>query len=53
MVSVSPIDTHGLSLTVIEVRLVHGNIIPMGFPWETNVPWDVMGQHTFVFHMGQ
>jgi len=28
--------------------LVHGNVIPMGIPWETS---HGMGQHTFVFPM--
>ena len=30
------------------IRLVHGNVIPMGIPWETS---HGMGQHTFVFPM--
>ena len=30
------------------IRLVHGNVIPMGIPWET---FQGMGQHTFVFPM--
>ena len=29
-------------------RLVHGNVIPMGIPWETS---HGMGQHTFAFPM--
>ena len=42
-------------------RLVHGNGIPMiwdgmGMGWDSThwkFPWDGMGQHTFVFAMGE
>ena len=31
-------------------RLVNGNVIPVGIPWETS---HGMGQHTFIFPMRQ